>query len=155
MDITIQGVVRKELSTHPDERGYFRELIRATDGFFDKRFGQWSHSWMHRGVLKAWHLHRIQTDYWYVCGGVLRVGLCDVRPASPTRSRIVEFLMGEGQPAWVLKIPPGVAHGCKVVRGPANLLYMTSEIYNPADELRLPPDTPDIPFDWTADPAVP
>jgi dTDP-4-dehydrorhamnose 3,5-epimerase len=155
METTIAGVALKELVTHPDERGFFRELIRVTDPFFDRGFGQWSHSWMHTGVLKAWHLHHRQADYWYVCGGLLRVGLGDLRPGSPTRGATMDFLMGDGQPPLILKIPPDVAHGCKVLRGPANLLYVTSNVYNPDDELRLPPDTRDIAFDWQVDPAVP
>ncbi len=32
----IEGVVIKELVTHVDERGYFREIIRATDDFFPR-----------------------------------------------------------------------------------------------------------------------
>jgi dTDP-4-dehydrorhamnose 3,5-epimerase-like enzyme len=31
----IDGVEIKELVTHPDERGFFREMIRVTDSFFD------------------------------------------------------------------------------------------------------------------------
>jgi dTDP-4-dehydrorhamnose 3,5-epimerase len=150
MNTAIEGVRFEDLVTHADERGYFRELIRSTDSQFDAGFGQWSHSWMREGVLKAWHLHRIQTDYWYVCGGILRVGLCDLRDGSPTRGAIADLRMGEGYPPRVLKIPPGVAHGCRVLRGPSNLLYVTSKTYNPADELRLPPDTPEIRFDWNA-----
>ena len=30
----IEGVEIKELVTHADERGFFREMIRVTDGFF-------------------------------------------------------------------------------------------------------------------------
>ena len=61
--------------------------------------------------------------------------------------------MGD-QPYRVLKIPPGVAHGCKSVKGPVNLLYMTSHVYNPDDEIRLPYDDPEIDFDWLKTPAV-
>jgi len=43
----IDGVVFKELVTHTDERGFFREIIRVTDGFFGAGFGQWSHSLMY------------------------------------------------------------------------------------------------------------
>jgi dTDP-4-dehydrorhamnose 3,5-epimerase len=59
MNAIIEGVVAKELKTYSDERGFFRELIRVTDGFFEEGFGQWSHSLMFDGVIKAWHLHRI------------------------------------------------------------------------------------------------
>ena len=31
----------------------------------------------------------------------------------------------------VLKIPPGIAHGCQVVQGPAHLFYVTSHVYDP------------------------
>ena len=65
----IEGVVLKELVTHVDERGFFREVLRETDEFFD-RFGQWSHSLMYPGTAKAWHIHQRQTDWWYVLGAI-------------------------------------------------------------------------------------
>lgn len=150
----IEGVAIKSLETHADDRGFFREIIRASDDFFREGFGQWSHSLMFDGIIKAWHLHRIQTDWWYVAGGVLRVGLCDMRPDSSTFRRTMDFLMGDFQPARCVRIPPGVAHGCKTVQGPVNLLYVTSHVYNPEDELRIPHDDPRISFDWLKNPEI-
>src|SRR5687768_10926027 len=134
----IEGVLLKQLETHSDNRGFFHELIRATDEFFDAGFGQWSHSLVFDGVIKAWHFHHKQTDWWYVCNGVLRVGLHDLRADSTTYQKSMDFLMGDFQPAQVLKIPPGVAHGYKTVQGPVNIFYMTSHIYDPDDEIRIP-----------------
>lgn len=102
----IDKVVIKRLSTHTDERGFFREIIRVTDDLFEEGFGQWSHSFMLDGVIKAWHYHRIQTDWWYVVSGVLRVGLWDLRKDSPTYKQAMDFLMGDLQPAQIVKIPP-------------------------------------------------
>ena len=150
----IQGVVLKALKTNYDRRGFFREIIRCNDDFFTEGFGQWSHSLMFGGVTKAWHLHRIQTDWWYVCTGVLRVGLCDMRENSSTYKRTMDLLMGDLYPAQIIKIPPGVAHGCQTVQGPVNLLYVTSHIYNPDDELRLPYNDPQIDFDWISGPPI-
>lgn len=150
----IEGVEFKDLTTHGDGRGFFRELIRSTDPFFEEGFGQWSHSLMFDNVVKAWHYHNIQTDWWYVVSGVLRVGLYDMRADSPTRNCLMDFLMGDQQAPRVLKIPPGVAHGCKTVQGPVNLFYLTSEVYNPEDEIRIPHDDPDIGFDWLAGPEI-
>jgi dTDP-4-dehydrorhamnose 3,5-epimerase len=150
----ISGVVIKDLVTHNDERGFFREIIRSTDGFFTEGFGQWSHSLMFDGVVKAWHLHRVQTDWWYIASGVLRVGLCDMRQDSPTYEETMDFLMGDLQPSRVLKIPPGVAHGCKTIQGPANLFYVTSHVYNPEDEIRLAYNHPTIKFDWLRGPPI-
>jgi dTDP-4-dehydrorhamnose 3,5-epimerase len=146
----IHGVCFKELVTHTDERGFFREIVRTTDDFFAEGFGQWSHSWMREGVVKAWHMHRIQTDWWYVGTGLLRVGLHDRREGSSTRGATMEFRMGGGQPPRVLKIPPGVAHGCEAIGGPVNLIYVTSHVYNPADEIRFPSDDPEAGVRWGA-----
>ena len=144
----IDGVTLKSIKTHADERGFFREIVRVSDDFFPEGFGQWSHSVMYQGVIKAWHLHRVQVDWWYVSGGCLRFGLCDLREESRTFKATMDFMMGDHQPVAVVRIPPGVAHGCKVVQGPASLFYITSHVYNPNDELRIPHDDPDIGFDW-------
>lgn len=145
---TIEGVVLKDLVTHRDERGFFREIIRVTDEFFQEGFGQWSHSLMYQATAKAWHIHQKQIDWWYVPIGVLKVALFDTRENSPTHSVLMEFLMGENQPAQVVKIPPGVAHGCRCISGPAHLFYVTSNVYNPADEGRIPHNDPSIGYDW-------
>ncbi len=150
----IDGVVFKELTTCSDQRGFFREIIRATDGFFDCGFGQWSHSLMFDGVIKAWHFHNVQTDFFYVCSGVARVGLCDLRPKSRTHKQTMDFLMGDYQPARVVKIPPGVAHGIKTVQGPVHLFYITSHTYNPEDEIRIAYNDPQINFDWLQGPPI-
>jgi dTDP-4-dehydrorhamnose 3,5-epimerase len=144
----IDGVVLKTLVTHTDERGFFREIIRVTDDFFGEGFGQWSHSLMYPGVVKAWHVHAKQVDWWYVACGVLKVALHDHRAGSPTYRKTKEFLMGDNQPAQVLRVPPGVAHGCKCLHGPAHLFYITSKVYNAADEGRIPHDDPGIGYDW-------
>jgi dTDP-4-dehydrorhamnose 3,5-epimerase len=144
----IQGVEIKELVTHPDERGFFRELIRASDPFFAGGFGQWSQSFVLHNVVKAWHLHREQIDWWYVPLGLLKVALHDLRDGSPTRGETMELFLGDPHPPRIVRIPPGVAHGCKVLSASAHLFYMTSKIYNPSDELRVPHDDPKIGYDW-------
>lgn len=150
----IQGVAVKELVTNCDERGFFREIIRSTDEFFKEGFGQLSHSLMAQGVVKAWHIHKRQVDWWYVGSGVLKVVLHDTREGSPTRGETMEVLMGEYQSARVLRVPPGVAHGCKVLVGTVNLFYVTSRVYDPADEGRIPYNDPKIGYHWTAGPPI-
>ncbi len=144
----IDRVVLKDLTTHRDERGFFREIIRVKDDFFEEGFGQWSHSLMYPGVIKAWHIHKQQTDWWYVGTGVLKIVLYDKRPESSTYRQIMEIMLGDYHDARVLKIPPGVAHGCKCMSGPANLFYITSHTYDPEDEGRIPHDDPEIGYDW-------
>ena len=150
----IHDVVIKELTTYPDERGFFREIIRVTDSFFKEGFGQFSHSMMYPGVAKAWHIHKTQVDWWYVAIGNIKVVLHDKRPHSPTYGQTQEVLMGENYGAKVLKIPPGVAHGCKVLDGPAHLFYITSKTYDPDEEGRIPHDDPEIGYDWQTGPPI-
>ena len=145
----IHGVVVKELVRHPDERGYFEEMIRASDEFFAEGFGQASHSFMVSGVVKAWHIHKTQIDWWYVVRGVVKTALFDLRKDSPTHRELVELVLGKpGQPSKVLKIPAGVAHGLKVLEGPADLVYVTSGIYSKEEEGRIAYNDPDIGYDW-------
>jgi dTDP-4-dehydrorhamnose 3,5-epimerase len=66
----------------------------------------------------------------------------------------MDFLMGDLQQPQVVKIPPGVAHGCKTVQGPVNLFYITSNIYNPDDEIRIQYNDPKIGFDWLSGPPI-
>lgn len=150
----IDGVVLKKLETHADDRGFFREIIRATDDFFAEGFGQWSHSLMYQDTAKAWHIHKQQIDWWYVGSGVLRVALHDTRENSPSYRKTIEILMGDNQPSQVLKIPPGVAHGCKCLSGPVHLFYVTSCVYDPNDEGRIPYDDPVIGYDWLKGPVI-
>ncbi len=155
----IDGVQLKQLTTHADERGFFREVIRSTDEGFV--FGQWSHSSMYSGTIKGFHLHLVQWDFWYCPIGVIKAVLVDCRRANPIIREggsvypqipvrdldgYDEYLLGDNQPAQVLRIPPGVAHGLKVLQGPAHLFYVTSHVYNPEDEGRIPFDA--LGYDW-------
>ncbi len=144
----INGVQIKRLEKYPDARGYFVENLRANDQVFGGKFGQWSESLMYTGVIKAWHIHEIQTDYWRAPVGVIRAVLCDMREDSSTHGVIDEYLLGTDYDPLLIKIPPGVAHGCKVLQGPALLSYITSHSYNPNDEGRIPFDSERIDYDW-------
>lgn len=145
----INGVVVKELQRYPDERGFFEEIIRVTDDFFSEGFGQVSHSSMHAGVVKAWHIHKTQIDWWYVVRGVVKAVMYDHRPDSSTYKTLLEVTLGDpGTPNKVIKIPFGVAHGLKVLEGPADLVYVTSGTYSKDEEGRIPYDDPSIAYDW-------
>ena len=144
----IDGTLIKELVRHPDERGFFEEVIRVSDPFFAEGFGQLSRSLMHEGVVKAWHIHKTQIDWWYVVSGTIKTALHDRREQSPTHKQTDEFTMGEQGRDIVLKIPAGVAHGLKVVKGPAHLIYVTSRAYSKEEEGRIPYNDPSIGYDW-------
>lgn len=145
----IEGVYKKQPIKHPDERGFFEELIRANDEFFKEGFGQLSHSLMYPGVIKAWHIHKTQVDWWFVSKGTLKVALHDLRDISKTKGVTNELTLGENGENIILKIPPQVAHGCKVIGTKnAELFYVTSGVYNIKEEIRLPHNDPKIGYNW-------
>lgn len=150
----IEGVILKNLERHRDERGYFEELIRVSDPFFKEGFGQLSHSYMYSGIIKAWHIHKTQIDWWYCIKGDLKVAVCDLRSNSKTYKIINEFQIGEHSDNRIIKIPAGVAHGCKVIGAASELLYVTSGVYNPDEEGRIPHNSSDIGYDWFKTPEI-
>ena len=144
----IVDVVVHRLKDNPDERGFFREIIRANDAFFTEGFAQWSHSRMKANVVKAWHFHHRQVDWWYIPVGSADVVLYDLREESPTHRAKMEFALGEGEPAGVVRIPPGVAHACQARQDDTHLFYITSQTYDPNDEGRYPYDWDVIAQPW-------
>jgi dTDP-4-dehydrorhamnose 3,5-epimerase len=152
----IFGVEIKQLKSHGDQRGFFREILRASDPAFQSGvFGQWSHSKMAKAVVKAWHYHHIQTDWWYIPFGQVETVLFDNRPESPTFKSKMVFLMGDSMVHGpetnevLVRIPPGVLHGLKVLSdGGAHIMYITSITYDPNEEGRFPFNSPLVGHDW-------
>jgi len=78
----------------------------------------------------------------------MQVALCDLRVGSPTYGLRNTMYVGGLRP-WHVLIPPGVAHGYKIIGGEeALLVYLTDRFYNPADEGRIPYDDCGINYDW-------
>ena len=147
----IQGVEIKKLVSHENDGGVFIELIRSTDPFFKNSFAQLSHSISLEGVIKAWHLHHKQTDWMYVALGEARIGLFDLRKDSSTYRQSMVIEAGEFSGRFVVKVPPGVAHGYKVLRGPMHIIYVMNKEYDPTDIEEREYNDSEIKLDWLKD----
>lgn len=146
----IDGVRLKPMVTHADDRGYFREILRSDEGLMDV-FRQSSITKTYPGVIKAFHWHKHQEDFWYVVEGSARAVLYDLRDGSATKGETNTYVIGEDNPAGLL-IPRGVAHGYQVLGvKPVVLVYYTTEPYNPKDpdEQRISWNDPAINYDWS------
>ncbi len=132
----IDGVKIIELTTHEDDRGFFREIFRFSEQFKDVPLGQLSHSRVNEGVIKAWHGHVYQSQWNYVASGQIKVGLYDNRKDSETFRETMEFIIGEDHPIAYFS-PPSVLNGYKCLNGPMEIIYMTSGIYDLKDEIRI------------------
>ena len=150
----IEGVLIESLQVYPDDRGFFCELARLGKGLAEKMVPgdqckiQVSLTLTYPGPIKAIHYHSEQSDLWAPVSGMVQIFLYDLRRKSRSFGAINTIFAGRFQP-WEILIPPGVAHGYKALGvEPIQLVYFTDRHYNPADELRLPYDHPDIAYDW-------
>ena len=147
----ISGIEIKPYALWPDDRGYFLEVARLGQGLvadFPAPSTQVSVALNYPGIIKAFHYHRLQTDFWVPAAGLLQVALVDLRRGSRTFGAKNTFYLGTLRP-WQLRIPPGVAHGYKVIgEQPSVLVYITDRTYDPSDEGRIPYNDPSIAYDW-------
>ena len=145
----IEGVRTKDLKVIPDERGFLMEMLRSDDEIFE-RFGQVYITCCNPNVVKGWHYHKKQTDFFVCVRGMAKVVLHDSREESPTAGETNEFFIGDRHP-MLLKIPPLVMHGFKAIGNePAFIVNCPTELFNYSepDEYRLPWDTEEIPYNW-------
>jgi dTDP-4-dehydrorhamnose 3,5-epimerase len=150
-DQLIAGVRIDPLAVYPDDRGYFVEVQRMGKGLaatFPAATTQISAALNFPGTIKAFHYHLYQTDCWNPVKGMMQVALADLRIGSATYGLRNTLYIGSLRP-WQLLIPPGVAHGYKVIGSEDSLLvYLTDRFYNPQDEGRIAWNDPGINYDW-------
>lgn len=124
-----------------DDRGW--SLMNQLQGVLGPG-GQVNFSMQYPGVIKAWHRHTLQTDFWICLTGHIKAG---VHRESDARSWMV--VIGEKRPG-VLVIPPTLWHGAATVGDtPAGLLYYVTHAYNPAspdEERRAYDSVPGFPW---------
>jgi len=145
----IDGVKIKQLRVIPDQRGRLMEILRADDDLFVK-FGQVYMTTTYSGIVKAWHLHKKQTDNVVCVQGMIKLAMYDPREDSPTYKEVNEFYLGIHNPLLV-QIPRGVYHGWMCVSSEeAIVVNVPTEVYDreDPDEFRLDPHQNDIPYDW-------
>lgn len=145
----IQGVELVELKRFSDDGGNFTELGRLAAGLHAGVPGfevkQINYSELEPGAIKAFHIHRTQTDVWFVPpGDKMLMVLLDVRAGSPTEKVARRLVLGDGA-SRLVRIPPGVAHGVRnlaATRG--RIIYFVDVQFQAApgqcDEGRLPWD---------------
>jgi dTDP-4-dehydrorhamnose 3,5-epimerase len=130
---------------HVDDRGW--SLMNQLRGVLSPE-GQVNFSLQNPGVVKAWHRHQRQTDFWLGVLGSIKVG---VHREADGRSWML--VAGQARPGVVI-IPPTLWHGVATLgRDPAGLLYYVTRAYDPAspDEERRPAGS--VPgFSWAVEP---
>ena len=142
----IAGVWIVDPEGHGDERGTFYETYRRSWFPHGREMVQGNRSDKAAGSIAGLHYHLHQADYWQVPRGTARAVLHDLREGSPTEGATQLLELSEVNCRGVF-IPPGVAHGFAALTD-LTLTYLVDSYYNPADELGVAWDDPEIAADW-------
>jgi dTDP-4-dehydrorhamnose 3,5-epimerase len=144
--VTILGVHVVGLNAHRDDRGVFLETYRREWVPGAREMLQANFVTRSAGAIVGLHYHLHQADYWYVPVGRARVVLHDLRVGSATEGTTDVHELGPPDERGLF-IPPGVAHGFAALTD-MTITYLVDGYYNPADELGLAWDDPELAIDW-------
>ena len=137
---------------HRDERGFFLESYQARKyaaGGITATFVQDNQSQSVRGTIRGLHAQRRQPQAKLV--QVLQREIFDVvvdiRRGSPTFGQWVGVVLS-GENFRQCYVPAGFAHGICVTSDWARVEYKCTDFYDPADEIRVLWNDPDLGIPW-------
>jgi dTDP-4-dehydrorhamnose 3,5-epimerase len=151
-ETSLAGVLLLEPRVFSDDRGFFLESY-SERAFADigirERFVQDNHSYSARNVIRGLHYQIKQPQgkiIRVVSGEILDVAL-DLRRSSATFGKWESFILS-GENKRMLWLPPGLAHGFRVVSESAHVSYKATAFYAPEHERTLAWNDPDLKIDW-------
>ena len=151
----MEGAFVLEPKVYGDARGFFLESYNErvmADAGIRERFVQDNHSYSSRNVVRGLHYQVRQAQgklVRVVVGEILDV-IVDLRRSSRTFGQwsAVSLTGGNKHMLW---IPPGFAHGFRVVSESAHVLYKATDYYEPDAERTLAWNDPQLSIDWRLD----
>ncbi len=154
-ETSLPGVLLLEPRVFGDDRGFFLESYNErtfADLGIREKFVQDNHSFSSRNVLRGLH-YQIQHPQGKlvraITGEILDVVL-DLRRSSQTFGKWESFRLS-GENKRILWVPPGFAHGFRVVSETANVTYKTTDFYSVEHEQTISWNDPDLKIDWQLD----
>jgi dTDP-4-dehydrorhamnose 3,5-epimerase len=146
--LQIDGVTITELSQFSDERGAVLHMLRCNAPEF-VRFGECYFSEVLPGAIKAWKLHREQTQNLAVPVGRIRLVIYDDRVASNTRGNLQIEELGRPDSYFRVQIPPGLWYGFACIGNTPALLANCADLpHDPTESERKSTNDPLVPYNW-------
>ena len=146
--VKIDGVATVALRELADEYGAVLHMLRNDAPDFIK-FGECYFSEVLPGAIKAWKLHREQTQNLAVPVGRVRLVIYDDRVGSSTRGNLQVQILGRPDAYLRVQIPPGLWYGFACMgNNPALLANCADLPHDPTESERKPVSEPSIPYDW-------
>lgn len=144
----IDDVVLTELKQFSDERGTLLHMLRNDDPIFTT-FGECYFSEVLPGAVKAWKLHRNQTQNFSVPVGRIKLVIYDNRKNSISNGNLQYVNLGRPDSYFRIMIPPGLWYGFTCISDMPALLVNCADIpHDPQEsEIRMLDDI-SIPHRW-------
>jgi dTDP-4-dehydrorhamnose 3,5-epimerase len=148
----LPGVLLIEPKVFKDSRGFFMETFhqkKYAEAGIDHAFIQDNYSHSTRGTLRGLHyqLKHPQAKLVYVITGEIYDVAVDIRRGSPGFGKWVGQYLSDKNRRQIF-VPEGFAHGFCVISETADVLYKTTDLYNPDDEYGVLWSDPTIGIDW-------
>ena len=152
LQTALGGVTLIRPVIHRDHRGFFLESYNKEEfkklGIFTE-YLQDNHSYSEKGVIRGLHFQRIHPQeklVRVVRGSVFDVAV-DIRNESPNFGKSIGIILSPSDMTLV-HIPVGFAHGFLALEDNTQVLYKTSELYDPQYEGGVVWCDPDLDIPW-------
>jgi len=152
----LPGPILLEPLVHGDERGFFLETYRRSvlaELGIDDEFVQDNHSRSMGGVVRGMHYQQGMAKLVRCARGAILDVLVDIRRGAPTFGEWEGFELSDAN-HHQLYCPDGFAHGFCVLSDVADVVYKSSDYYDPALEGGFAFDEPEVGIEWPADLAL-
>jgi dTDP-4-dehydrorhamnose 3,5-epimerase len=148
----LPGVLLIDPRVFKDSRGFFMETFhqkKYAEVGIDYAFIQDNYSHSTRGTLRGLHyqLEHPQGKLVYVITGEIYDVAVDIRRGSPGFGKWVGQYLSDKNRRQIF-VPEGFAHGFCVLSETADVIYKTTDLYNPDDEYGVLWSDPTIGIDW-------
>ena len=145
---SIDGVCLQELAQIDTEGGPVLHMLRIDSPLYSG-FGEVYFSVVLPGAVKAWKIHRLQTQHFAVPTGLIEVVVYDNREGSPSLGKVESFLLGRPDHYRLLRIPPQVWYGFTARSDVPGIMANCADLpHSPGESERIPADSPLIPYSW-------
>jgi dTDP-4-dehydrorhamnose 3,5-epimerase len=146
----LREVVEFDLTTFPDDRGFFKEVIRT--GQLEEKIGkpfvtrQVNHSRSTKNTLRGIHIAP-WNKLIYVVHGTVQSVIVDCRKGSPTFGKYKSVILGEDNRSCIF-VPAGCGNSYLVLSEDADYLYLTDQEWTPNQEKGVAWNDKDLAIDW-------
>ncbi len=148
----LDGLILIEPQVHGDSRGFFLETYALAEWKtlgVDADFVQQNHSRSAHGTLRGLHFQTSpgQAKLLRCARGEILDVAVDLRQDSPTFGQWEGHRLDD-EKGHQLYVPIGFAHGFVVLSEVADVCYQVSSLYDPATEMGIAWDDPEVGVDW-------